>query len=73
MAAEVDRYIACPGEALADKVGQLKILELRRRAEQRLGERFDARQFNAEIVGGGALPLTVLETRVERWIDSRRQ
>ncbi len=71
--AEVDRYIACPGAALADKVGQLKILELRRRAEQRLGERFDARQFHAQVIGGGALPLSVLEARVNRWIEGRRQ
>ncbi len=71
VAAEVDRYIACPGEAVADKVGQLKIQELRRRAEQRLGERFDARQFHAQVIGGGALPLSVLERRLDRWIEAR--
>jgi uncharacterized protein (DUF885 family) len=72
IAAEVDRYIACPGQALADKLGQLKILELRRRAEQRLGERFDLRKFHEQVIGAGALPLSVLETRINRWIEARR-
>jgi uncharacterized protein (DUF885 family) len=67
---EVDRYIARPGEA--DKVGQLKILALRRRAEQRLGERFNVRDFHEQVVGGGSLPLPVLESRIENWIKSRR-
>jgi uncharacterized protein (DUF885 family) len=73
IAAEVDRYIACPGQALADKVGQLKILELRRRAERELGERFDLRDFHEQVVGGGALPLSVLETRINRWLEALRQ
>ncbi|MBP7608653.1 MAG: DUF885 domain-containing protein [Steroidobacteraceae bacterium] len=72
IAAEVDRYVACPGQALADKIGQLKILELRRRAEQRLGERFDLREFHEQVIGSGILPLSVLETRINRWIDARR-
>ena len=72
IAAEVDRYIACPGQALADKLGQLKILELRRRAEQRLGERFDLRKFHEQVIGSGALPLSVLETRINRWIEALR-
>jgi len=71
IAAELDRYVACPGQALADKVGQLKILELRRRAEQRLGERFDLREFHEQVIGNGILPLSVLETRINRWIDAR--
>ena len=70
IAAEVDRYIACPGQALADKVGQLKILELRRRAEQRLGERFNVREFHEQVVGSGSLPLSVLEARINRWIGA---
>ena len=72
IAAEVDRYIACPGQALADKVGQLKILELRHRAEQRLGERFDLREFHEQVIGRGSLPLSVLESRINRWLNLRR-
>ncbi len=72
IAAEVDRYVACPGQALADKIGQLKILELRRRAEQQLGESFDLREFHAQVIGSGILPLSVLEARINRWIDARR-
>jgi uncharacterized protein (DUF885 family) len=71
IAAEVDRYVACPGQALADKIGQLKVLELRRRAEQRLGERFDLREFHQQVIGSGILPLSVLEARINRWIDAR--
>jgi uncharacterized protein (DUF885 family) len=69
--AEVDRYVARPAEALTYKVGQLAILELRRTAEQRLETRFDVRQFHGLVVDGGALPLPVLEERIERWLDSR--
>jgi len=68
--AEADRYIAWPGQALAYKMGQLKIRELRARAESRLGARFDIRAFHDQILGGGALPLRELETRIDRWIAS---
>ena len=71
IAAAVDHHVACPGQALAAKVGQLKILELRRRAEQRLGARFDLREFHEQVVGSGILPLSVLEARINRWIDAR--
>jgi uncharacterized protein (DUF885 family) len=69
--AEVERYIAIPGQALAYKIGQLKILELRARARERLGARFDIREFHEQVLGTGALPLTVLEGKIDDWIAVR--
>jgi uncharacterized protein (DUF885 family) len=66
--AEVDRYISYPAQALSYKIGQLKILELRKRAQDQLGEKFDIRAFHDEMLSGGALPLDVLDTRTNTWI-----
>lgn len=66
---EVDRYISWPGQALAYKLGEISIRNLRREAEAKLGPKFDQRQFHDVILGLGAVPLTVLESEVRRWID----
>jgi uncharacterized protein (DUF885 family) len=69
--AEVDRYISWPGQALAYKLGELKIWELRRIAEHDLGDLFDLREFHDVILGNGALPLAMLEDIVMRWIEAK--
>ena len=70
---EVDRYIVWPGQALAYKMGELKIKELRARAEKMLGKKFDIRSFHDEILRHGAIPLGILEGQVEAGIERRRQ
>ncbi|WP_341503576.1 DUF885 domain-containing protein [Gallaecimonas sp. GXIMD4217] len=69
--AEVERYMALPGQALAYKVGQLKILALRQHAQEALGDKFDIRQFHRQVLGQGAMPLALLEQRIDEWIQSR--
>jgi uncharacterized protein (DUF885 family) len=70
--AETERYIAIPGQALAYKIGQMKISELRARAEKALGPRFDIREFHAQVLMTGALPLAVLERKIDDWIQSKK-
>jgi uncharacterized protein (DUF885 family) len=69
---ETERYMAIPGQALAYKIGQIKISELRGRAEQALGPTFDVRKFHTAVLADGALPLDVLEAKIDRWIASQR-
>jgi len=70
--AETERYIAIPGQAVAYKIGQLKLSELRERAERELGERFDVRKFHTAVLADGALPLDVLEAKIDRWIAAQK-
>jgi uncharacterized protein (DUF885 family) len=70
---EVERYMAWPGQALGYKIGQLRILALRRRAEATLGAAFDARAFHDELLRDGAMPLSVLEAKMDRWLAAARR
>ena len=70
--AEVERYMANPGQALSYKIGQLKILELRKRAEEHLGEAFDIRMFHRIVLGSGPMPLYLLENLIDQWIASSK-
>ncbi len=69
---EIDRYIGNPGQALAYKIGQLKMLSLRERAERQLGDQFDIRAFHDELLGAGALPLDLLELRIDKWLAEQQ-
>jgi prolyl oligopeptidase len=66
---EVDRYIAWPGQALAYKIGQLKMLELRNKAEKELGDKYDIKDFHHELLKRGSLPLDILEDYINDWIE----
>ena len=70
---EVDRYISWPGQALAYKVGQLKIRELRDHATRELGDAFDIRAFHDEVLGAGAVPLDILDARIRDWVTREKQ
>lgn len=72
IATEVDRYISWPGQALAYKIGELKIRALRQKAEAELGAAFDVREFHAALLENGGIPLSVLEDKISQWIQSRR-
>ena len=69
---EVRRYITLPGQATGYKIGMLKIMELRAKAQQTLGPRFDIKGFNDLLIGSGSMPLSVLERRVDDWIAASR-
>ena len=69
---ETERYIAIPGQALAYKIGELKIQELRKRAIAALGDKFDIKAFHAEVLQDGSVPLAILETKIDRWIAAQK-
>lgn len=69
--AEAERFMAIPGQALAYKVGQLKIKEIRDKAEARLGEAFDVKDFHTQVLKDGAMPLSLLDAKIDRWVDAQ--
>lgn len=70
--AEVERYMAIPGQALSYKIGQLKIRELRAKAEKQLGSKFSIKEFHNQVLDAGCLPLKVLEGKIDKWIESKK-
>jgi uncharacterized protein (DUF885 family) len=70
---EIERYMAIPGQALSYKIGQLKILELRTKAQQELGDKFNWGDFHEEMLKNGCLPLSVLESDFNKWLDEQKK
>ena len=68
---EIERYMANPGQALSYKIGQLKIMELRNRAEEALGANFDIKEFHQKVLQTGCIPLAILEEQIDQWIKSK--
>jgi uncharacterized protein (DUF885 family) len=68
----VERYIAIPSQATAYKVGALTIQRLRKEARDALGPKFDIREFHAQVLDSGALPLSILEAKIHRWIEAKK-
>ena len=68
---EAERFMAIPGQALAYKIGQLKIWDIRHNAEAALGEKFSVKDFHTEILKDGAMPLSILESKMDRWVESQ--
>jgi uncharacterized protein (DUF885 family) len=69
--AEIERYMATPGQALSYKIGQLKIRSLRTKAETKLGDRFSITEFHNQVLNSGSLPLVLLETKIDNWIKTK--
>ena len=70
--AEIERYMAMPGQALSYKVGQLKIRQLRKKASEQLQDRFDVKAFHNNVLAPGCVPLKLLEDKIDAWIDEQR-
>lgn len=68
---EAERFMAIPGQALSYKIGQLKIREIRNKAEVALGEQFNVKDFHTEVLKDGPMPLSMLESKVDRWVSAQ--